>query len=222
MHFGSPSDPSETTAAKAKPRYVYSISKPHGHSSRSQVRPLLREVKPSYVYSILKPHGQSFRRQVRLLHLNHYFDFQVCLSFLRLSVCLKTISISYIVSQNDNNKSCLVCVQSKKYASWVTLRPKSDCCHRGKAKVHITNFKTTWSEFQRPSQTPTKRGKAELRIFDFKTTWSEFQRPSPTTTERGKAKLRILNFKTTWSDFQTPNQTAGSITLFYFSFSSPL
>ena len=36
------------------------------------------------------------------------------------------------------------------------------------------------------------------RILDFKTTWSEFQKPSQTTTERGKAKLPILNFKTTW------------------------
>ena len=32
MHPGSPSDPSETAAAEAKPRYVYSISKLHGQS----------------------------------------------------------------------------------------------------------------------------------------------------------------------------------------------
>ena len=38
MHPGSPSDPSWTAAAKAKPRYVYSISKPHGQSSGSPVR----------------------------------------------------------------------------------------------------------------------------------------------------------------------------------------
>jgi len=60
MHFGSPSDPSRTTAAEAKPRYVYLILKPHGQSSKSPVRPLLREAKPRCVYSILKPHGQSF------------------------------------------------------------------------------------------------------------------------------------------------------------------
>ena len=38
MHPGSPSDPSGTAAAKAKPRYVHSILKPHGQSSRSPVR----------------------------------------------------------------------------------------------------------------------------------------------------------------------------------------
>ena len=67
MHFGSSSDPSETAAAKAKPRYVYLILKQHGQSFRRQVRLLLREAKPSYVFSILKPHSQSFRSPVRLL-----------------------------------------------------------------------------------------------------------------------------------------------------------
>ena len=33
MHFESPSDPSQTAAAEAKPRYIYSILKPHGQSS---------------------------------------------------------------------------------------------------------------------------------------------------------------------------------------------
>ena len=41
MHPGSPSDPSGTAAAEAKPRCVYSILKPHGQSSRCQVRLLL-------------------------------------------------------------------------------------------------------------------------------------------------------------------------------------
>ena len=41
MHAGSPSDPSGTAAAEAKPRCVYSILKPHGQSSRCQVRLLL-------------------------------------------------------------------------------------------------------------------------------------------------------------------------------------
>ena len=40
MHLGSPSDPGQTPAAKAKPRYVYSILKPHGQTSRGPVRPL--------------------------------------------------------------------------------------------------------------------------------------------------------------------------------------
>ena len=38
IHFGSPSDPSQTAAAEAKLRYVYSILKPHGQSSGSPVR----------------------------------------------------------------------------------------------------------------------------------------------------------------------------------------
>ena len=59
MHFGSPSDPSQTAAAEAKARYVYLISKPRSQSFRRQVRLLLSEAKPSYVYSILKPHDQS-------------------------------------------------------------------------------------------------------------------------------------------------------------------
>ena len=56
MHVGSPSDFSQTPAAKAKPRYVYSILKPDGQSSKSPVRPLLCEAKPSYVDTILKKH----------------------------------------------------------------------------------------------------------------------------------------------------------------------
>ena len=38
MHPGSPSHPSWTATAEAKPRCVYSILKPHGQSSRSPVR----------------------------------------------------------------------------------------------------------------------------------------------------------------------------------------
>ena len=86
---------------------------------------------------------------------------------------------------------------SEKYAFWVTLRPQSDRCCQGKAKVRILDFKTTWSESQKVSQTATEQGKAEQCIFDFKTTWSEFQKPSQTATERGEAELRILDFKTT-------------------------
>ena len=86
---------------------------------------------------------------------------------------------------------------SEKYASWVTLRPQWDHCRLGKVEVHILNFITTWSEFQKVSQTATEQGKAEQCIFNFKTTWSEFQKPSQTATERGEAELRILDFKTT-------------------------
>ena len=61
MHFGSPSDPSQTAAAEAKPRYIYS----HGQSFRKQVRLLLSKAKLSNEYLISKPHGQSSERPVR-------------------------------------------------------------------------------------------------------------------------------------------------------------
>ena len=59
LHPGSPSHPSQTPAAEAKPRYAYSILKQHGQSFRRQVRLLLGEAKLSYVYSIYKTHGQG-------------------------------------------------------------------------------------------------------------------------------------------------------------------
>ena len=65
---------------------------------------------------------------------------------------------------------------SEKYAFWVTLRPQSDRCHQGEAKVRILNFKTTWLEFQRASQTATKQGEAKLCIINFRTKWSECQK----------------------------------------------
>ena len=65
MHFGSPSDPSQTAAAEAKPRCVYSILKPHGQSFRRQVRLLLSKAKLSDEYLISKPHGQSAESPVR-------------------------------------------------------------------------------------------------------------------------------------------------------------
>ena len=64
MHLGSPSDLSQTAVAEAKPRYVYSILKPHGQSSKSPIRLLPPEAKPSYIYSILKPHVGSFNNHV--------------------------------------------------------------------------------------------------------------------------------------------------------------
>ena len=69
-----------------------------------------------------------------------------------------------VFSQNVTNKSCLVCVKSEKYAFGVTLRPQLDHYHRGKAKIRILDFKTTWSEFQMASQDVTEQGEAELRI----------------------------------------------------------
>ena len=113
-----------------------------------------------------------------------------------------------VISQNVTDKRCLACVKSKEYASWVTLRPQWDRCRRGEAEVRILDFKTTWSEFQKSSETTVERGKAELRTLNFKTTWSEFQKPSDTAGEWGKAKqVCILNFRTTRSEFQKLKQT---------------
>ena len=39
MHFGSPSDLSQTAAAEAKLRYVYSILKPHGIYNLKETSP---------------------------------------------------------------------------------------------------------------------------------------------------------------------------------------
>ena len=64
-----------------------------------------------------------------------------------------------VVSQNVTNKSCLACVKNEKYAPWVIIRPQWDCCCRGEAEVRIIDFKTTWSEFQMPSQTAPAEAK---------------------------------------------------------------
>ena len=53
----------------------------------------------------------------------------------------------------------------------VNLRPQSDCCCRGEAKVRILNFKITWSEFQRASQNATEQGKVKVCLFNSKTKW---------------------------------------------------
>ena len=110
-----------------------------------------------------------------LTNLNNYFDFHVCLSFrlrlrrrLRRACVRKLAPISAVRSQNDTNKSCLVSVMSEKYACWVNLRPQWDRCSRGKAKVRILDFKTIWSEFQKPSQTAAMRGEAELHTYNLK------------------------------------------------------
>ena len=56
----------------------------------------------------------------------------------------------------------------EKYACWVTLRPQSDCCRQGEAEVRILDFKTTWLEFQKESQTAVMRSEAELGLYNLK------------------------------------------------------
>ena len=77
-----------------------------------------------------------------LINLINYFDNHVCLSFGRPPSSIrefvqKLTTMPAVVAQNVANKSCLVCVMSENYASWVILRPQSDHFHRGKAKVCI-------------------------------------------------------------------------------------
>ena len=99
------------------------------------------------------------------LHLHNYFNLHVCPSF-RRHVTSRHVTSHFhffrfpaVVSQNVTNKSCLACVENEKYASWVIIRPQWDCCCRGEAEVRIIDFKTTWSEFQMPSQTAPAEAK---------------------------------------------------------------
>ena len=64
LHPGSPSVPSGNAAAEAKPRCIYSISKPHGQSPRCQVRLLLpRRSRDAYIqfqnYMVRVPDAKS-------------------------------------------------------------------------------------------------------------------------------------------------------------------
>ena len=68
---------------------------------------------------------------------------------------------------------------------------QSDRCPRGEAKLCIFNFKTTWSEFQKPLQSATERGEAKLHILNLKTIWSEFQKPCQTAATRGQAAQQV-------------------------------
>ena len=45
------------------------------------------------------------------------------------------------------------------------------------------------------SQTAAKQGEVKPRILDYKTTWSEFQKPSQTAATQCKAKLHVYNLK---------------------------
>ena len=99
------------------------------------------------------------------LNLNNYFRLHVCLSFrtyVRTYVRpshFHFFQFPAVVSQNVTNKSCLACVKNEKYASWVIISPQWDCSCRGQAEVRTIDFKTTWSEFQMPSQTAPAEAK---------------------------------------------------------------
>ena len=115
----------------------------------------------------------KWNRAEKEQHLNNYFDFHVRLSMVpsvrSVRPCVRKLtSIPAEVLQKVTNKSCLVCVKSKKYASWVTIRPQWDCCCRDKAEVRIIDFKITWSEFQMPSQTAPAEVLITMCDWDFK------------------------------------------------------
>ena len=57
---------------------------------------------------------------------------------------------------------------SEKYAFWVTLRPQSDRCCQGEAKVHILDFKTTWLELKKPCLTAVAQSEVEQRTYNLK------------------------------------------------------
>ena len=44
--------------------------------------------------------------------------------------------------------------------------PSGTTVAEAKAEIHLLNFKTTWLEFEKVSQTATEQGKAELRIYN--------------------------------------------------------
>ena len=79
---------------------------------------------------------------------------------------------------------------------------KSDCSRQGEAEVRILDFKTTWSEFQRPSQTAP--AEAELRcVYSILKPHGLVRVPDAKSDYscRGEAEVRILKFKTTLSEF---------------------
>ena len=60
-------------------------------------------------------------------------------SVVRLLSVGKLPPILAVISQNVNNKSCLLCVQSEKYAFWVTLRPVGSM-KQAEAKIHALRY----------------------------------------------------------------------------------
>ena len=78
------------------------------------------------------------------LHLNNYFNLQVCLSihfrFCSVHPCVQKLTPVFAVgSQNVTNRSFLVCVKSEKYALWVTLRPLGSI-RQGEPEIHAIQY----------------------------------------------------------------------------------
>ena len=103
----------------------------------------------------------------------------------------KLALIPAVVSENVTNKSCLVHDKSEKYSSWVTLQPQSDRCRQCEAEVRILDFRTTWSEFQKPYQTTAVGGEAKLRIHNLNPIPTE---GGPFGPEQPKTVWHFLSF----------------------------
>ena len=85
-----------------------------------------------------------YTTSVRAGNLNNYFSLHNFLCF-RLSVRPLRFTIFAIVSENDNSKSCLISVKSKKYAFQVTLRPLRSM-RGGKSELRTLRYHTRRSQ----------------------------------------------------------------------------
>ena len=65
---------------------------------------------------------------------HNYFDIHVCLSLCVSVRHTLRFPIPAVVSQIKTNRICLVCLESKEYPFWVTLRSPS-FMRRGKAEL---------------------------------------------------------------------------------------
>ena len=77
-------------------------------------------------------------KRVSTLYLHNYFDLHVC-PFIQRRWCRRPtfeFQIPAVVSQSVTNKSCLVCVKSRKYASLETRRSLGSM-RNGKADPRI-------------------------------------------------------------------------------------
>ena len=81
--------------------------------------------------------------------------------------CRKLTSIPASISQNVTNKSCLLCIKSEKYASWVTLDPSGTAVAEAKPRCVYSILKPHCQSFRR--QIRLLPSKATLREFQTKT-----------------------------------------------------
>ena len=109
MHPGSPSDPSRTGAAEAKPRCVYLILKPHSQISRYQVRILLlRQNQGTYIFRVSSPTQSRSKAVVcvstpRMYSRSGYFLVQSNLKITSLFIMKKQIVSCFNYFSNEKS-----------------------------------------------------------------------------------------------------------------------